>query len=204
MKQLNLDLGKFEKDSDILKYIEQIPLKHRRTEKDYLESLVILSYILYVMQNGNFLTIVENLSKIEFFDDYDYWTWIEFASCLLAYHVRENGDFERFSNLKAKLDETLSKGKNELVVKVKKQVHKRFLAGETLDVTDINEAHKNKNYIREINLRLLYVMKLIKLQVYSDEISIDQNKIKFELQENLNIIRDYLDVNGFEKLYPFS
>ncbi|CCG18195.1 conserved hypothetical protein [Taylorella equigenitalis 14/56] len=204
MKQLNLELGKFEKDSDILKYIEQIPLKHRRTEKDYLESLVILSYILYVMQNGNFLTIVENLSKIEFFDDYDYWTWIEFASCLLAYHVRENGDFERFSNLKAKLDETLSKGKNELVVKVKKQVHKRFLAGETLDVTDINEAHKNKNYIREINLRLLYVMKLIKLQVYSDEISIDQNKIKFELQENLNIIRDYLDVNGFEKLYPFS
>lgn len=204
MKQLNLELGKFEKDSDILKYIEQIPLKHRRTEKDYLESLVILSYILYVMQNGNFLTIVESLSKIEFFDDYDYWTWIEFASCLLAYHVRENGDFERFSNLKAKLDETLSKGKNELVVKVKKQVHKRFLAGETLDVTDINEAHKNKNYIREINLRLLYVMKLIKLQVYSDEISIDQNKIKFELQENLNIIRDYLDVNGFEKLYPFS
>lgn len=204
MKQLNLELGKFEKDGDILKYIEQIPLKHRRTEKDYLESLVILSYILYVMQNGNFLTLVESLSKIEFFDDYDYWTWIEFASCLLAYHVRENGDFERFSNLKAKLDETLSKGKNELVVKVKKQVHKRFLAGETLDVTDINEAHKNKNYIREINLRLLYVMKLIKLQVYSDEISIDQNKIKFELQENLNIIRDYLDVNGFEKLYPFS
>lgn len=143
------------------------------------------------------------MSEIDFFYNYDYWTWIECAICLQAYHYQVNNNNEEFLKLKIILDNTLETAPTELVLFVKKNVHQRFLKGELLDKSYIIEAIDEKNPIKEINKRLVYMMNLIKLQVYKEEASVDKNVLNNEIIENSAIIQTYFKENGFIKVFPF-
>ena len=99
MKQLNEHIKKIQNNSYLTEYFEKIPLKNKKTKKSFLESAVFLSYILYLIQDKNYLIIVTELSEVEFFSDYDYWTWIEYAICLLAYQYKEENKLEKFNQV---------------------------------------------------------------------------------------------------------
>lgn len=204
MKQLNEHIKKIQNNSYLTEYFEKIPLKNKKTKKSFLESAVLLSYILYLIQDKNYLIIVTELSEVEFFSDYDYWTWIEYAICLLAYQYKEENKLEKFNQLKTKLDNTLNQGKNELVITVKKNIHQRFLSGEMLDKSAINEAINEKDSSVEIHQRLVFMMRLIKLKVYAEQSRIDKDKLNHEIANNSTIIRDYFNKNGLKMVFPFS
>lgn len=203
MKQLNAQIEKLQNDNRLFEFFEKIPVKNRKTKKGFLESVVILSYILYITNDDRFLIITKELSEIDFFHNYDYWTWIECAICLLAYHYQVNNNNEEFLKLKTILDNTLETAPTELALFVKKNVHQRFLKGELLDKSYIIEAIDEKNPIKEINKRLVYMMNLIKLQVYKEEASVDKNMLNNEIIENSAIIQAYFKENGFVKVFPF-
>lgn len=158
MKQLNTRIEKLQNNSQLTEYFEKIAVKNRRAKKGFLESAVILSYILYIINDDNYLSIIKELSNIDFFDDYNYWTWIEGAICLLAHDNYQNNQHDKFSQLKAKLDDTLNQGKDELMISVKKNVHQCFLTGAMLDKERIISAINRNDTVDEINRRLPYIM----------------------------------------------
>lgn len=203
MKQFNAKIEKLQNNKCLFEFFEKIPLKNIKTKKNFLESVVTLSYILYIINDDRFLIIAKELSEIDFFHNYDYWTWIECAICLLAYYYQENNKDDEFLNLKMKLDNTLETAPNELILSVKKNVHQRFLQGELLDKSYIIEAIDEKNTIQEINKRLVFMMNLIKLQVYKQETVVDKNMLNDEIIENSAIIQTYFNENGFKKIFPF-
>lgn len=73
-----------------------------------------------------------------------------------------------------------------------------------LDKSTIIKTMNDNNTVGEINQRLVFMMNLIKLNVYNEESSVDKSIINHEIDENSTIIRDYFDKNGFKKVFPFS
>ncbi len=200
---LNVAIENLQNHKELTQYFKKIPSKNQKTKKAFLESIVLMAYIFYTINNEDFLIIVDELSKIDFVDSYDYWDWIDSAISLLAYNSLVHNQHEKFSQLKTILDNAINQGKNDLIKQVKKNVHNRFLTGETLDKTTILKLAEDKNTTEEINQRLLFLMTLLKLKVYHQESSVDDNFLNNEIMESTSIISEFIRENGFSKVFPF-
>lgn len=184
--------------------INNVQSKFVKTDKAILESLTRISFILYVENDlSNALLLTEKLSKISFNNDYDYWTWIEFAVALRAKISEIMSDDKRMNDSLRIISEALDYGEG-LQKKIKNNVHNRFMAGEGVELDSLTTAKKNKNMHEEFNCRLIYLMKLIKLDVLggSEEYSVE--KARENIDNNVKRMLQLIQDNALDGVQPFK
>lgn len=170
-------------------------LSHSFDEKnnDELEKLIQISYILYVYNEvGIALEIVDELSDYVFNGDYDFWTWIDAALVLNIRLKRLSNQGENIPALKDKILSPLSIG-NEIQIKVKNKVYKRFLEGDTLAVDKIQEAVDSNEKDREAARRISYLIKLMKISEMGGSESFSIEKAESEIKSNQVRLKSLLD-----------
>lgn len=141
-------------------YIESIPDKNTRTKKGILNSYVTLSYILFIKKDNCYIDLLDPITKLEFIN-YETWIFIEKAIALKSYITNDSYEKELLKN---KLLYTLEIG-NEIERIVSKNVHLRFVQGDFIGETYIN----NGNITEQTNNKIKYLMNLIKLDMFIDE-----------------------------------
>jgi hypothetical protein len=152
---------------------------------------------------SNALLLTEKLSKISFNNDCDYWTWIEFAVALRAKISEIMSDDKRMNDSLRIISEALDYGEG-LQKKIRNNVHNRFMAGEGVELDSLTTAKKNKNMHEEFNCRLIYLMKLIKLDVLggSEEYSVE--KARENIDNNVKRMLRLIQDNALDGVQPFK
>jgi len=144
---------------------ENIANKNKKTDKAIIESLTKVAYILYALDDiKNAELVTDKLASIPFNNDYDYWTWIEYAICLRATISQVNGDSKKFDESIEKIREALNYGEG-LQKKVRINVHARFMQGDNVEPDGLTILEKEGDLAEIFEIRLIYLMKLIKLKV---------------------------------------
>lgn len=195
-----------EKQAELQSYIEQIPAKYKKTQKAYLTALVKLSYLLYINQSEQkpqIKSLLDELSRIPFEENYDYWTWVEHALILQARIAREEGQQEVYDQAMHLIEEALHTGE-EAVVKIKRNVQDRFVKGETLNTQTIDAAIGQKKPSIECEQRILYVMKLFKIKELGAQLPYTDEKIDEESTQHMERINEIVKQIGIQKVEPFK
>lgn len=204
MKFDNIITELSEKTSSLKSKIESIPAKNLKTGKMVLESLSKLAFIQYVNDEFDDAEIIsEKLSSIGFDNDYDYWTWIEFSISLRAQLALLKQDDEKYNDSVLKIKSVLDSGEG-MLKKIRNNVHNRFMAGEGVELAESVASGENKDFAISFDLRLVYLMKLIKIKILggSPEYSID--KVERDIEDNLSSMRGLLNKSSISKVKPFS
>lgn len=204
MKFDNIITELSEKTSSLKSKIESIPAKNLKTGKMVLESLSKLAFIQYVNDEFDDAEIIsEKLSSIGFDNDYDYWTWIEFSISLRAQLALLKQDDEKYNDSVLKIKSVLDSGEG-MLKKIRNNVHNRFMAGDGVELAESVASGENKDLAISFDLRLVYLMKLIKIKILggSPEYSID--KVERDIEDNLSSMRGLLNKSSISKVKPFS
>lgn len=199
-------IDRIEKQAELQSYIEQIPAKYKKTQKAYLTALVKLSYLLYIAQSEQkpqIKSLLDELSRIPFEENYDYWTWVEHALILQARIAREEGQQEVYDQAMHLIEEALHTGE-EAVVKIKRNVQDRFVKGETLNTQTIDAAIQQKKPSIECDQRILYVMKLFKIKELGAQLPYTDEKIDEESTQHMERINEIVKQIGIQKVEPFK
>lgn len=199
-------IDRIEKQAELQSYIEQIPAKYKKTQKAYLTGLVKLSYLLYINQSEQkpqIKSLLDELSRIPFEENYDYWTWVEHALILQAHIAREEGQQEVYDHAMHLIEEALHTGE-EAVVKIKRNVQDRFVKGETLNTQTIDAAIGQKKPSIECDQRILYVMKLFKIKELGAQLPYTDEKIDEESTQHMERINEIVKQIGIQKVEPFK
>lgn len=199
-------IDRIEKQAELQSYIEQIPAKYKKTQKAYLTALVKLSYLLYINQSEQkpqIKSLLDELSRIPFEENYDYWTWVEHALILQARIAREEGQQEVYDQAMHLIEEALHTGE-EAVVKIKRNVQERFVKGETLTTQTIDAAIQQKKPSIECDQRILYVMKLFKIKELGAQLPYTDEKIDEESTQHMERINEIVKQIGIQKVEPFK
>lgn len=171
------------------KMITSLPTKSTKTEKKTIETLTKVAFFAYANDDiDTSMEICNELSKIKFNNDYDYWTWIEYSLALrgeLAIKKRlESKEKESIGKIK----EVLNSGEG-LHKKIRLNVHDRFMNGEGVT---LDEIEKNTPPPIEFSYRLIYLMKLIKIKTLGGSSFFTAEKLTLEIKQNLEKMRELL------------
>lgn len=199
-------IARIENQTELQSYIEQIPAKYKKTQKAYLTALVKLSYLLYITQskqNSDIKKLLDELSQIPFAENYDYWTWVEYALILQARIAREEGQSDVYGQAMKRINDALQTGE-EAVVKVKHNVQDRFVKGETLNTKTIDAAITQKKPSMECEQRILYIMKLFKIKELGAQLPYTDEKIDAESQQYIERVNEIIKQIGIQKVEPFK
>lgn len=149
------------------------------------------------------MLITDKLSIIPFNNDYDYWAWIDFAVSLRAKISENTSDNERRKDSLRIMNKALDYDEG-LQKKIKNNVHNRFMAGEGVELNSLIYAEGNTNFQEEFNYRLIYLMKLIKLDVLgaSDEYPIE--KVRENINNNVKIMQQLINDDFLDRVQPFK
>lgn len=199
-------IDRIEKQAELQSYIEQIPAKYKKTQKAYLTALVKLSYLLYINQSEQkpqIKSLLDELSRIPFEENYDYWTWVEHALVLQARIAREKEQQAVYKQFMQLIEDALNTGE-EAVVKIKHNVQDRFVKGETLSTQTIDAAIKKNDLLMECEQRILYVMKLFKIKELGAQLPYTDEKIDEESTQHMERINEIVKQIGIQKVEPFK
>lgn len=199
-------IDRIEKQAELQSYIEQIPAKYKKTQKAYLTALVKLSYLLYINQSEQkpqIKSLLDELSRIPFEENYDYWTWVEHALVLQARIAREKEQQAVYKQFMQLIEDALNTGE-EAVVKIKHNVQDRFVKGETLSTQTIDAAIKKNDLLIECEQRILYVMKLFKIKELGAQLPYTDEKIDEESTQHMERINEIVKQIGIQKVEPFK
>lgn len=186
-------------DKILVDYFEKIPKKNKKTEKKIIESSVRLAYVLFFSgEQEAAKQIVARISKIPFANSYDYWVWIEAALVLKGVIAEKEGDVSSYESSLDTVSQALKSG-SEVQVSVKANVHKRFLEGQTLDISFYEE----NNPVDAFEMRIEYVMSLLKMYIFGGSDSWTLKRIKDELEKVGGEIRAAIVGKGIYSFPPF-
>lgn len=186
-------------DKILVDYFEKIPKKNKKTEKKFIESSVRLAYVLFFSgEQEAAKQIVARISKIPFASSYDYWVWIEAALVLKGVIAEKEGDVSSYESSLDTVSQALKSG-SEVQVSVKANVHKRFLEGQTLDISFYEE----NNPVDAFEMRIEYVMSLLKMYIFGGSDSWTLKRIKDELEKVGGEIRAAIVGKGIYSFPPF-
>ncbi|WP_017811742.1 DUF6707 family protein [Paenibacillus shenyangensis] len=186
-------------------YLAKIPARSRRTAKGELEAYVRLGWLLYALDKTDIARpIVEPLTSVPFENNYDYWTWIEYALILQAELStgQEQGKAIREQAVAA-VEQAVQTGETA-VVQVKQKVQSRFLKGETLHTDYIEKAVQHQDEVAEANARLLHLIDLSKLSMLGGSAEYPAEQAAREAAAQQSRIREITDRHGWIELDPFK
>jgi hypothetical protein len=190
-----------ENDSELEGYIDKILKKNKKTKVVYLESLNHLSYLLYLdRQEVLAEKLLGIISLIPFDGDYNYWVFIESSIVLLAF-IQEK-DKSKVIHLKERVLSKLNYG-DESKRKINTNVHKRFLSGSSLE-NRISKVENASNIVSEMELRLLYLKDLLKLSLFIDESTFEEEVIRSRIDQQIAELQKFISDNGIFSLFPFK
>jgi len=199
--QILRDLSK--ENEDLKKIISKIHSRFTVSNKGVLEGLCKISYILYIIRDfENSLLITERLSLIPFNNDYDYWIWIEFAISLRAEISNQIGYNEKGRDSLDIIKAALNSGEG-IEKKIKINVHNRFMAGEGVVLDESITDGTRQDIYNEFNHRLIYLMKLIKLNVLGASAEYSREKTLSNIKSNVQRMLVLVQENALDGAQPF-
>ncbi|WP_046215999.1 DUF6707 family protein [Paenibacillus wulumuqiensis] len=192
-------------DTEAADYLSRTPARARRTTKGELETCVRLGWLLYVTGEPEAAgQLIEPLTAVSFENNYDHWTWIEYALVLQVQLSAGAADEEKVRQHAISAVEQAVQTGEESIVQVKQKVHGRFLRGETLHPENIEKAVQDKDDIREANYRLIHLMELSKLAVLGGSAEYPAEQAAREAAEQQARIRQIAEQHGRAELDPFK
>lgn len=147
---LNSLIKKLNEDDNYIKLLSQ---NERKTKKSYLENIVKMAYNLYFKDNEKYKNLLNLLCEVDFENNYNYWTWIEYALLLKIYDNEMKGNIN--SIYIEKINHAINSG-SELEVSVRKNVIERIKLSSFEDIS---------NKIKDISIENL--MRLLKIRFFS-------------------------------------
>ncbi|UDN35179.1 DUF6707 family protein [Proteus sp. NMG38-2] len=147
---LNSLIKKLNEDDN---YINLLSQNERKTKKSYLENIVKMAYNLYFKDNEKYKNLLNLLCEVDFENNYNYWTWIEYALLLKIYDNEMKGNIN--SIYIEKINHAINSG-SELEVSVRKNVIERIKLSSFEDIS---------NKIKDISIENL--MRLLKIRFFS-------------------------------------
>ena len=192
-------------ENEVLRGVfDKIKARFIKTDKGIVESLTKIAFILYIKKDfKNAMSIVDKLSGIEFNNDYDYWTWIEYAIALRAEISIINNDDEKNKDSIKKIIDALNSGEG-LPKKIKINVHNRFMAGESVELDNSNFSSKNTNFYDNFSHRLIYQMALVKLKVLGASKEYPIGKVTSNIESNSQEMQKMIDEGVLLGIQPFK
>jgi len=193
-----------DKNDELKKIIEGIHHRYLKSDKLILEALTKVSFILYLKKDlVNSLIITDKLSGIIFNNDYDYWTWIEYALCLRAEIAINFSENDKARDSINKINYALNYGEG-FQKKIRMNVHKRFMDGEGIELNDSVFSDDDLSIYEEFNYRLIYQMSLIKLKVLGGSEEYKIEKALININSNADAINNLINKGALEKAQPFK
>ncbi|MEE3664876.1 DUF6707 family protein [Brenneria sp. g21c3] len=185
-------------------HVQKIPKKNKKTEIIFLESLTRLAYSLYILKNNPLTNeLLDILTKIPFNDDFDYWTWIEYALSLKSRMAREKEELTESSEAIRKIIMATETG-SELEISIKRRVFQRMLNGENIFLDGLHDAIDSKDKAMEYNERILYLMEIIKIDEIKKETEKPKKQGSTEIEKQILTCKGIIDLIGIEKTMPFK
>lgn len=189
-----------QKNEIIKNAISLLPSKSIKTDKAIVETLAKLAYYFYIdSKEQEAMIVCDQLTNINFNNDYDYWTWIEYALCLRVELSSKVGDSEKEQNSVSLMKEALDSGA-VIVRKIKSQVHERFMNGEGVNVDEAGNMEPDT----EFEYRMIYGMKLLKIKAFGGSEFFNSNFIDAEVTKNIQLMRSILRAKNNNKIAPFK
>ncbi|MFW0827203.1 DUF6707 family protein [Cronobacter dublinensis] len=189
-----------QKNEIIKNAISLLPSKSIKTDKAIVETLAKLAYYFYIdSKEQEAMIVCDQLANINFNNDYDYWTWIEYAFCLRVELSSKFGDSEKEQNSVSLMKEALDSGA-AIVRKIKSQVHERFMNGEGVNVDEAGNMEPDT----EFEYRMIYVMKLLKIKAFGGSEFFNSNFIDAEVTKNIQLMRSILRAKNNNQIAPFK
>ena len=187
-------------DDTLAQHLNKLPAKQKRTAKGVLESSVKLAYVLFSSGDTQKTSqLVEPISQIPFANSYDYWTWIEAALVMKGKLALAKDNKEEYETALQTAVAALNSG-TELQINVKANVHKRFMDGQTLD-TGFEE---EDNITDEFEMRLIYIMALMKIDFFGGSENWTSAKIENELSISIARMNEIVATKDIYKLTPYK
>ncbi|NBM55419.1 hypothetical protein GWI68_11650 [Proteus sp. G2669] len=149
---LNSLIKKLNEDDN---YINLLSQNERKTKKSYLENIVKMAYNLYFKDNEKYKNLLNLLCEVDFENNYNYWTWIEYALLLKIYDNEMKGNIN--SIYIEKINHAINSG-SELEVSVRKNVIERIKLSSFEDIS---------NKIKDIDISIENLMRLLKIRFFS-------------------------------------
>ena len=190
-----------EKHPDLHLYLDKILKKNKKTQASYLESLNHLAYLLYLDgQEEIAKKLLESVIQVPFEGNYNTWTFVDSSLILLAYMEREAEN--KLSAYKKLLLSPLEQGE-ESTQKIRRRVHQRFLNGDSLEqkLAKIEQASSPES---EMDRRLLYLTDLLKIYLFITESTCEETDIQAKIEENMEILKKYIQEHEIYSLFPFK
>lgn len=197
--------SKIEKISPPLnEFVVKIPKKNKKTTIILLESLTRLAYSLYVLKKNSLTDeLLDILTEVPFNNDFDSWTWIEYALSLKSKMAREKENLTASSEATRKIIMAIEIG-NELEISIKRRVFQRMLNGENIFLDGLHDAIDSKDKAMEYNERILYLMEIIKIDEIKKETENSKKRGNTEIEKQISACQDIIDSIGIEKIMLFK
>lgn len=185
-----------EKNKTIEEALRRLPSRRIKSDKAIIENLTKLAYFFFSNnQESEAMVICNELAKIDFNNDYDYWTWIEYSLCLRAELSLKTNDNEKRKESIALIKDALMSG-DGLAKKIKIQVHERFMNGEGINLDEIQNDNKTIPVAEEFETRMIYLMKLLKVKAFGGSKVLGLSKVDTQIQNNLSLIKNIINKVG--------
>ncbi|NCH72933.1 DUF6707 family protein [Cronobacter dublinensis] len=189
-----------EKNEIIKNAISLLPSKSIKTDKAIVETLAKLAYYFYIdSKEQEAMIVCDQLANINFNNDYDYWTWIEYALCLRVELSSKFGDSEKQKNSVSLMKVALDSGA-AIVRKIKSQVHERFMNGEGVNVDEAGNMEPDTDF----EYRMIYVMKLLKIKAFGGSEFFNSNFVDAEVTKNIKLMQSILRAKNNNQIVPFK
>lgn len=180
--------------------ISLLSSKSIKTDKAIVETLTKLAYFFFIDEKEQeAMAVCDQLANIQFNNDYDYWTWVEYALCLRIELSSRLGDPEKKEISISVIKKALDSGEG-LVKKIRNQVHERFMNGEEFGIDEV----ESKDSDAEFEARMIYLMKLFKAKAFGGSEFFNPNFVDAEVKNTLKILQALLIDVDKNQLAPFK
>ncbi|MEB6858556.1 hypothetical protein NA898_15930 [Proteus cibi] len=149
---LNSLITKLNEDDN---YVNLLSRSEKKTKKSYLENIVKMTYKLYFKNNEKYKKLLNLLCDVDFENDYNYWTWIEYALLLKIYDNEIKGNDN--SIYIEKINYAINSG-SELEIHVKKNIIERI---------NLSSFEYSSNKIKDIDTLIENLIRLLKIRFFS-------------------------------------
>ncbi|ELY2739355.1 hypothetical protein SMC30_004462 [Cronobacter dublinensis] len=189
-----------EKNEIIKNAISLLPSKSIKTDKAIVETLAKVAYYFYIdSKEQEAMIVCDQLANINFNNDYDYWTWIEYALCLRVELSSKFGDSEKQKDSVSLMKVALDSGA-AIVRKIKSQVNERFMNGEGVNVDEAGNMEPDTDF----EYRMIYVMKLLKIKAFGGSEFFNSNFVDAEVTKNIKLMQSILRAKNNNQIVPLK
>ncbi len=88
--------------------------------------------------------------------------------------------------------------------KIKNNVHNRFMAAEGIELVNFVTTQENVNIYEEFNHRLIYLMKLIKLEILGASNEYPVEKVRKNIGNNVKAMQKLISSNDLDGVQSFK